>query len=58
MAELADAVSSLVDSFADFPDPASDGPIVEDEVVEYDWSWDPRDLTFTDVRRPSVLQLI
>lgn len=34
LAERADAVSSVVDSFVDFSDPATDAPIVQNEIVE------------------------
>lgn len=39
LAEAGEAVSSVVDAFADHPDPASDVPIVEVEVVEEDSQW-------------------
>lgn len=48
-------VSSVVESFPDFPYTDSNVPIVEDEVVEEDSPWDLRDLTFKDYRGPSAL---
>lgn len=58
LGEEADAVSSVVDSSADFPDPAFDVPIIKDEIDEEDSPWDIRDLTFKNSRGPSTLQRI
>lgn len=48
IAKAADAVSSVVDSSNDFPKPASDILIAENEVVEEDWPWNLSDLTLKD----------
>lgn len=39
LAEAANAVSSVIDSSADFADPASDFSLVEDKIVGKNASW-------------------
>lgn len=62
LSEVAEAVSFVVVSSTDFPDPASDVPIVEDKLFEKDLPWDLRELTskddhgLSDLRRTQELR--
>lgn len=58
LAEKADAVSSVVDSSADCPDPASDVFVVEIEIVKKEAPWDLRDMKSKDDRSPFGVQWI
>lgn len=58
LAEAADAECYVFDSSADFPDRTFDVPILQDEIVEEDRTWDLSHLTSKDDRASSALQRI
>lgn len=58
IAEAFDTISSVFDSFAYLPDPASNAPLGENEIIEADWPGDLRDSTSTGDRGPCSLPQI
>lgn len=58
LVEAAEAVRSVFDYFANFPDPVSNVPIVKDDVIEDDSPWYLIDLTSKDDLGRCALQRI
>lgn len=50
--EAANDLSSVLDSLADFPDPAADVPIVKDEIIKEVEHYSLSDLMYKHDRRP------
>lgn len=51
-----DAVSSVLNTSSDFPEPGDDVPIINDDTVEEDAPWALTDLTFKYSRGPPSMR--